>query len=87
MKSASVYSYERRGWRLSCDLRYHGVPRVMKGVKWFRNDEEISEQNGFTPTQMELLIKVIFMYVYFRGDGINFSLQVRLAINISSYFT
>ena len=87
MKSASVNSYERRGWRLLCDLRNHGVPRVMKGVKWFRNEEEISEQNGFTHTQMELLIEVIFMYVNFRGDDINFSLQVRLAINISSYFT
>ena len=87
VKSASVYSYESRGWCWSCDLRNHGVPRVMKGIKWFRNEEEISELDGFTPLQMELLIEVIFVYVNFRGNDIHFSYQVRLAINIASYFT
>ena len=77
MKSASVYSYESRGWRLACVLRSHGVPRVIKGVKWFRNEEEISEQYGFTPTQMELSIEVIVMFLKFREGDINHPHQVR----------
>ena len=72
-----MYSYGSRGWRLSCVLRSYGIPRVIKEVKWFRNGDEISEQNGFTSTQMELWIEVFFMFLKFGEDDINYQHQVR----------
>ena len=47
-------------WRLSCDVRRPGAPREIKGVKWLRNGEDISNKVGFILVENDLSIEVGF---------------------------
>ena len=67
MRNATGYADKRGEWRLSCAVVKEGVPREIKEVKWFRNGEDISNQNGFdTVGVMDLLIEVGFLMFHFQ---------------------
>ena len=52
--------WEGGEWRLSCDVRRPGTPREIKGVKWLRNGEDISDKVGFISVENDLSIEVGF---------------------------
>ena len=52
------YVYKSKDWCLSCAVRSPGFPREILRVKWLRDGEDIYDQAGFKPLQMDLLIEV-----------------------------